>query len=98
MDDINLGDVVLSKAGRDKGKYFVVIGATGEYAFIANGAARKTDKPKKKKFKHLRFSIGHSEYIAKKITSGEKVTNAELRRELTEFTQGRSMNAMESFK
>lgn len=85
MEEMKLGDIVLSKAGRDKGKYFVVTGVAGEYAFIADGAARKTDKPKKKKIKHLRLGIGHSDYIMRKISAGEKVTNAELRRELTEF-------------
>lgn len=79
------GDIVYSKAGRDKGKYFVVMAAEEEYVYISNGTTRKSDKPKKKKIKHLKFAYGNSEYLYNKLIKGEKVTNTELRRELQEY-------------
>ena len=56
--DLKAGQVVRSKAGRDKGRLFVVIKVEGLYAFVADGSLRKIEKPKKKKMKHLvRYNI-----------------------------------------
>lgn len=49
-----LGRVVLSKQGHDKGKAFLVVGIPDEtYVLIADGDSRKLAKPKRKKTKHL---------------------------------------------
>lgn len=49
-----LGRVVLSKQGHDKGKPFLVVGLLDEkYVLIADGDSRKLAKPKKKQVKHL---------------------------------------------
>jgi len=40
MKDIIHGQIVISKAGRDKGDYFVVMDVKGEYAYLANGKNR----------------------------------------------------------
>lgn len=81
------GDIVYSKAGRDKDHYFVIMQVDGVYALVCDGRKRKTDKQKRKKVKHLMLGIGHSVYISNKLKNGEKVTNAELRRELDEYNQ-----------
>ena len=52
--DIGPGSIVYSKAGRDKGGYFIVMSQTGEYISICDGKGRKTDKPKRKKIKHVK--------------------------------------------
>ncbi|OQB15634.1 MAG: hypothetical protein BWY15_00347 [Firmicutes bacterium ADurb.Bin193] len=83
--DASPGDVVYSKAGRDKGLFFVVMSAADGYAMLCDGRKRKTDRPKRKKLKHLCLGAGHSEYIENKLKNGEKVTNAEFRRELVEY-------------
>lgn len=76
---ISLGDIVYSIAGRDGGCYFAVMAVENNFAFICDGRSRKTDKPKKKKVKHLKCGIGHSDYLAEKIKNGEEVTNREIR-------------------
>jgi large subunit ribosomal protein L14e len=49
-----LGRVVLSKQGHDKGKTFLVVGLPDEkHVLIADGQSRKLQKPKKKQAKHL---------------------------------------------
>lgn len=53
MNEFSRGCAVLSKAGRDKNRFFAVIGLSGEYALIADGHLRRLDKPKRKKLKHL---------------------------------------------
>jgi large subunit ribosomal protein L14e len=85
--NMNLGDVVISKAGRDKSRYFIIIEKADEnYVYIVDGDLRRTDKPKKKKVKHLqvvkKFDSSSSELqvIREKIKNFQKVTNAEIRK------------------
>ena len=83
--EANPGDIVYSKAGRDRASCFVIISVEDNYARICDGRRRKADKPKLKKLKHLKLGAGHSDFIAGKLANAEKVTNSELRRELDEF-------------
>jgi len=82
-----IGDVVLSKSGRDKDRYFIVVNIEDIFAYVCDGDLRKTDKPKKKKFRHLKPTGFCSEYIKNKLLDGEKVTNTELRRAVSEFLE-----------
>lgn len=51
-----IGSYVLSKAGRDKGRYFIVLSIIDEnYVMICDGRHRRLENPKKKKVKHLKF-------------------------------------------
>ncbi len=79
------GDIVLSDAGRDSGRYFVVLKTEENFAFVADGDLRKTDTPKRKKFKHLKFTGEKSGFALSKIADGEKLTNNEVRRIIQEF-------------
>ncbi len=77
------GQVVRSKAGRDRNAYFVVMDIDqGQYLYIADGDLRKADKPKKKKAKHLAKTGILLQEVAEKLKNGKKVTNAELRKYL----------------
>ena len=73
-----------SKAGRDKGDFFIVLSADGDYVYLANGELRKVDKPKKKKLKHLQGTEQVSEFIINKLSQGLKVTNSEVRKALAQ--------------
>lgn len=53
MADIMSGSVVVSKAGRDKGRFFLVVSVENDFALIADGDLRKLENPKRKKLKHL---------------------------------------------
>ena len=86
--DFRDGNIVLSKAGRDKGKYFIVLKVVdSEFVLIADGGLRKVDNPKLKKCKHLENTGKTSERVCQKLAEGTRVTNPELHRELTEFIQ-----------
>lgn len=81
--DMDIGQVVRSKAGRDKGRYFVVIGVGGDgYVFIADGVLRKIENPKKKKIKHLEIKSEWISEIKEKISNNKRVTNADLSKAL----------------
>ena len=83
--DISIGSVVISKAGRDKGRNFIVVALEGEYAYLCDGDLRKSDSPKKKKRKHLAVTNIICDYIGDKINENKKVTNTEIRRALSEL-------------
>lgn len=85
--DVCIGSVVISKAGRDKGRNFVVVAMEGEFVYLCDGDLRKSDSPKKKKLKHLAVTNTVCDYIGDKIKGNKKVTNTEIRRALAEFCE-----------
>jgi len=83
MDNIALGQIVHSRAGRDKGRYFIVVGLIDEnYVLIADGDLRKIESPKKKKIKHLVFHDKFADDIVKKLKENQRITNADLKKSL----------------
>ncbi len=81
-----VGSVVLAKAGRDKGKAFIIVGTlSDEYALIANGTGRSIDKPKKKKLRHLALKPHKAIELKEKIEGGRRVFDAEIRKSLKSF-------------
>ena len=85
--DISKSDIILSLAGRDKGKLFYVIETEENYVLIADGKGRKLENPKRKKLKHVRRVSRTETRVALKIRNGDKVLNSELRRDLAAFGQ-----------
>lgn len=80
---IALGEVVISKAGRDAGRKFVVIGIVDEFnVALADGDLRRIEKPKKKKVKHLGLTGEIIEYLSEKLKNQQKLTNSEIRKAL----------------
>ena len=77
---MEIGRVVYSKAGRDAGSHYVVVGfIDGEYVAIANGCLRKVDNPKKKKIKHLTARPECIASVQAKLQEGKIVFDSELR-------------------
>lgn len=80
---MEVGRVVLSRAGRDQGHVFVIVDVIDEdYVAIANGCQRKVDNPKKKKIKHLVAKPELLEEIRKKIFSKKRIFDSEVRNRL----------------
>ena len=71
--------VLLSKAGRDRGRFFAALKVEGEYALIADGDLRKIERPKRKNLKHLGVT-------AKKVSPEALKSNRALRAELRGLT------------
>lgn len=77
---IEVGRVVFSKAGRDHGKYFIIVDIIDDqYVNIADGSLRLLSSPKKKKIRHLDTKPEVLEGIKEKIINNKKVFDAELR-------------------
>jgi len=58
-EGLRVGQLVRSKAGRDAGSYFLVVGVqNARWVMVADGRLRKVGRPKKKNVKHLEaFSL-----------------------------------------
>lgn len=51
-----IGQIVCSKAGRDKGYFMVVVKEEGWKFWVCDGKERPIDRPKLKNAKHLSFT------------------------------------------
>lgn len=79
-DRIVLGQVVHSKAGRDKDKYFLIVGILNkDYVLISDGDLRKIEKPKKKKLKHLVIHEILASNIKEKFEANMKINNSDVK-------------------
>jgi large subunit ribosomal protein L14e len=80
---VRLGQLVYSKAGRDKRRPFVVVEILNkEYVNIVDGDLRKVDRPKKKKKKHLLLTLTVFDAIEQKIQRKVKIYDDEIRKTL----------------
>ncbi len=81
--DLDIGQIVKSKAGRDKGKNFVVFDKIdAKHVLIVDGFLRRVDNPKKKRIKHLAKTNIISDEIRASILNDKKISNAFIRKEL----------------
>ncbi len=88
MEDY-IGRIARSKAGRDKGRRFAVIGRADEArVFIADGQTRKLARPKKKKLMHLAFENARVADIEAMLALPGGVADAALRKALDHENEG----------
>lgn len=82
---MELGQVVFSKRGRDRGTAFVVVGLFAEsgkqYAWLVDGKRRTADKPKKKKAIHIQ----ETNTVIPNIRPDNVPLDAEIRKALKKY-------------
>lgn len=89
--DLRIGQIVKSKAGRDKNKVFIVSSILDEqYVLVCDGDLRKLSSPKKKKVKHLVIYNTVLTEFADKLQSNENLDDAYVKKLLKPFTQDAS--------
>jgi len=80
MFPIEIGSVVLSLAGRDQGRLFVVIQEVdSDFVMVANGKLRGMDRLKKKRRKHLKPTGTVIEELRDRLAKGETAEDHEIR-------------------
>jgi len=80
------GVVAVSKAGRDAGKYFIILEVQDDqHVLIADGELRKVNKPKRKKLKHLWIRPYVAESIRNCLKEQKLLMDSDLRKALTVF-------------
>ena len=81
---VRVGSLVLSTAGRDEGRIFVVMESLDEqYVLLADGRTHKTEHPKKKKRKHLKLVREPLPEIVESLSRGN-TENHEIRKWLSD--------------
>ncbi len=77
---LQAGQLVYSRAGRDKGKPYLVLARAGETeVWIVDGAARRVEAPKKKNVKHLQPSHIVCGAMQNEMRSGKLPQNGGIR-------------------
>ena len=80
---VALGQIVVSRAGRDTGKSFVVVRIIDQnFVEVADVSLRRIEKPKRKKIKHLNITDENAESLGEKLKSSIRISNAEIRKAL----------------
>lgn len=85
MNELTSGQVVISKAGRDKGNYYIVMEVEEDYVLLADGVSKRLDHLKKKKIKHLQPTNDVINEIGQRIRQHLKLTNLEIRQSLEKY-------------
>ena len=84
--DTWVGSIVLSLAGRDRKRLFVIVSLdeVNGYVYVADGKLRQIQHPKKKNCKHVRLLAGSDPALRMAIKEGT-LTNRNLREALAPF-------------
>lgn len=86
ISNIQIGQYVRSRAGRDKDHIFLVLDIIDqEYVYVVDGDVRRLESPKKKKLKHLDEYNQISEVVREKTKDEKKLTNLMIRKEIEKF-------------
>jgi ribosomal protein L14E/L6E/L27E len=83
---MNVGQIVFSRCGRDKGCAMVVVKCEGEYVYLVDGRLRLLAKPKKKKIKHIQLT--HC-IVQLTCDTGRGLQDADIRKFLKVYLEGR---------
>ncbi len=85
---IKLGQLVCSKRGRDRGKYYLVLEIRDDkFVYLVDGEKRGMDNPKQKNIKHLKLYPAVAGDLAQQWEAGQNPGNNEVRRVITRFKQ-----------
>lgn len=76
--DICKGMVVLSKAGRDRQRFFAVLRVDGRYVLLSDGKYHTLEKPKRKNLLHVAVT-------GTVLAEQSMVTNSEIQKALKRF-------------
>jgi len=90
--DLKIGQIVKSKAGRDKGRIFLVCQVLDEqHVLVCDGDLRKLSSPKKKKMMHLVIYNTVLTEFADKLQSNENLDDAYVRKLLEPYKKNVSV-------
>jgi len=94
-----VGMVVSSRMGRDKDKIFLVAAVVNpEFVMLVDGKYRKLNKPKLKRWKHVKFSGHMLDGIAAKIETNKKVFDSEVFKGIKEVVGAKEEIKEEGFE
>ena len=76
---MQVGDIVIALAGKEKNDIFVVVKIEDGFAYIANGKRVSIFKPKKKNEKHIQ-KVSKNRFLLSEDSFKDEKTNAAVRK------------------
>ena len=73
MADMKLGQVVISKQGKDAGRIYVIVGMAEGRVFLADACKFNVMRPKRKNPKHLQSMRLVIDEVRKKVEEGQNI-------------------------
>lgn len=90
---MKLGEMVISRAGRDADRYFIVVSVLNDkYIKIADGDLRKIEDPKLKNIKHVRSTGYINDELSIWLSEGKRVKNEDLRGIIDDYINQEEVN------
>ena len=83
--ETTVGDLVVSRAGRDKGRPFVVLRTEEGFVYLVDGDLRKLDRPKKKKRMHVK-PYPKKGSCRMELMEGQSLCDADIRKHIAALT------------
>ena len=84
--DLKIGQIVKSKAGRDKGRIFLICEVVDEqFVLVCDGDLRKLNNPMKKKVKYLMIYKTVLTEFAEKLQRNENLNDAYVKKLLEPY-------------
>ena len=83
--EVTIGDLVVSRAGRDKGRPFVVLSTEENYVYLVDGDLRKLNRPKKKKRMHVK-PYPRKGVCRMEFAEGQPLCDADIRKRIAALT------------
>ena len=83
--EVTVGDLVVSRAGRDKGRPFVVLRAEEGFVYLVDGDLRRLSKPKKKKRMHVK-PYPKKGLCRMEFPEGRQMCDADIRKRIAALT------------
>ncbi|MDW7674587.1 MAG: KOW domain-containing RNA-binding protein [Bacillota bacterium] len=85
-EGIQLGQLVTSKAGRDKDKEYLVVKILDEsFVYLVDGNLRKLKSPKRKNIKHVQATNIIAKELQQKLLNGDRIDDEGIRQLIVEL-------------
>lgn len=83
---LHVGQLVFSRAGRDHGRPFLVLGMAGpDRVYLVDGKLRRIAKPKLKNVLHVQPVNQTATAIQERLSRKEMITDAEIRQAIAQL-------------
>lgn len=79
MREMKKGQLVTSRAGRDKNTNYIIYSWDNAFVYVVDGQYKRMSNPKKKNINHLWYSEKVDEDLNQKMEENLKITNKDIR-------------------
>ena len=74
------GQLVRSKQGRDKGKFYLILRVEEDFCLLTDGDKKPVAAPKRKNKKHIEGTYGYAGSVREKLMTGVVPDDVEIKR------------------